>query len=136
MVSMLSSYTIRVRGQSSVRGDNSPLSVVNGIPINNTSVSAGGSNGNGTGNPTGGSSDQGDGLQSINQDDIESMTVLKGAAAAALYGFRAKDGAIIITTRSGVKTRHIGVEFNSHFQPAHALSYTDFQYLYTHDAND
>ena len=97
------STKIRIRGQSSFGGNNSPLIIVNGIPINNSSVSAGGSNGNGTGNPTGGSSDAGDGLQSINQDDIESMTVLKGAAAAALYGFRAKDGAIIITTKSGSK---------------------------------
>src|SRR5260221_962241 len=129
------STKIRIRGQSSFRGDNSPLIVVNGIPINNTSVSAGGSNGNGTGNPTGGSSDQGDGLQSINQDDIESMTVLKGAAAAALYGFRAKDGAIIITTRSGVKSRDIGVEVNSHFQADQALDYTDFQYVYGQGEN-
>ena len=78
------STKIRIRGQSSFGGNNSPLIIVNGIPINNSSVSAGGSNGNGTGNPTGGSSDAGDGLQSINQDDIESMTVLKGAAAAGL----------------------------------------------------
>ncbi|QRR04060.1 SusC/RagA family TonB-linked outer membrane protein [Dyadobacter sandarakinus] len=122
------STKIRIRGQSSFGGNNSPLIIVNGIPINNSSVSAGGSNGNGTGNPTGGSSDAGDGLQSINQDDIESMTVLKGAAAAALYGFRAKDGAIIITTKSGSKTTGIGVELNSNFQAQEALDYTDFQY--------
>lgn len=124
------STKIRIRGQSSFGGNNSPLIIVNGIPINNSSVSAGGSNGNGTGNPTGGSSDAGDGLQSINQDDIESMTVLKGAAAAALYGFRAKDGAIIITTKSGSKTTGIGVELNSNFQAQEALDYTDFQYEY------
>lgn len=124
------STKIRIRGQSSFGGNNSPLIIVNGIPINNSSVSAGGSNGNGTGNPTGGSSDAGDGLQSINQDDIESMTVLKGAAAAALYGFRAKDGAIIITTKSGSKTTGIGVELNSNFQAQQALDYTDFQYEY------
>jgi len=129
------STKIRIRGQSSFKGDNSPLIVVNGIPINNTSISGGGSNGNGTGNPTGGSSDQGDGLQSINQDDIESMTILKGAAAAALYGFRAKDGAIIITTRSGVRNRDIGVEVNSHFQADQALDYTDFQYIYGQGEN-
>ncbi|HWK04298.1 MAG TPA: SusC/RagA family TonB-linked outer membrane protein [Puia sp.] len=126
---------IRIRGQSSFKGDNSPLIVVNGIPINNTSISAGGSAGNGTGNPTGGSSDQGDGLQSINQDDIESMTVLKGAAAAALYGFRAKDGAIIITTKSGARSRDIGVELNSNFQASRALDYTDFQYVYGQGEN-
>jgi TonB-linked SusC/RagA family outer membrane protein len=124
------STKIRIRGQSSFGGNNSPLIIVNGIPINNSSISAGGSNGNGTGNPTGGSSDSGDGLQSINQDDIESMTVLKGAAAAALYGFRAKDGAIIITTKSGSKSTGIGVEINSNFQAQQALDYTDFQYEY------
>ncbi|MCF0063000.1 SusC/RagA family TonB-linked outer membrane protein [Dyadobacter chenwenxiniae] len=124
------STKIRIRGQSSFGGNNSPLIIVNGVPINNSSVSAGGSAGNGTGNPTGGSSDAGDGLQSINQDDIESMTVLKGAAAAALYGFRAKDGAIIITTKSGSKSTGIGVELNSNFQAQEALDYTDFQYEY------
>lgn len=124
------SSKIRIRGQSSFGGSNSPLIIVNGIPINNSSISGGGSNGNGTGNPTGGSSDQGDGLQSINQDDIESITTLKGAAAAALYGFRAKDGVLIITTKSGTKTTGIGVEINSNFQTERALDYTDFQYEY------
>lgn len=124
------SSKIRIRGQSSFGGNNSPLIIVNGIPINNSAISAGGSAGNGTGNPTGGSSDQGDGLQSINQDDIESMTVLKGAAAAALYGFRAKDGAIIITTKSGRAGSGIGIEVNSNFQAEQALDYTDFQYQY------
>lgn len=123
------STKIRVRGQSSFSGDNSPLIVVNGTPINNTSVSGGGNQGYG-GNVTGGSSDQGDGLQSINQDDIESMTVLKGGAAAALYGSRAKDGAIIITTKSGAKNQGIGIELNSNFQADQALDYTDFQYQY------
>ena len=122
------SSKIRIRGQSSFGGNNSPLIIVNGIPINNSSISAGGANGNGTGNPTGGSSDQGDGLQSINQDDIESMTVLKGAAGAALYGFRAKDGVILITTKTGTKSRGIGVEVNSNIQTERALDFTDFQY--------
>ncbi|MEO6220258.1 MAG: SusC/RagA family TonB-linked outer membrane protein, partial [Ginsengibacter sp.] len=125
-----SSSKIRIRGQSSFGGNNSPLIVVNGVPINNSAISAGGSAGNGTGNPTGGSSDQGDGLQSINQDDIESLTILKGAAAAALYGFRAKDGAIIITTKTGKGKTGIGIELNSNFQAERALDYTDFQYQY------
>lgn len=129
------STKIRIRGQSSFGGDNSPLIVVNGTPINNTSVSAGGSASNGTGNVTGGSSDQGDGLQSINQDDVESITVLKGGAAAALYGARAKDGAIIITTKSGSKNQGIGIELNSNFQTEQALDYTNFQYLYGQGEN-
>jgi TonB-linked SusC/RagA family outer membrane protein len=128
------STKIRIRGQSSFRGDNSPLIIVNGIPINNTSISAGGNTGIG-GNVTGGSSDQGDGLQSISQDDIESLTVLKGAAAAALYGFRAKDGAIIITTKTGSKSQGIGVEFNSNFQADQALDFTNFQYIYGQGEN-
>lgn len=129
------SSKIRIRGQSSFGGNNSPLIIVNGVPINNTAISAGGAAGNGTGNPTGGSSDQGDGLQSINQDDIETMTVLKGAAAAALYGYRAKDGAIIITTKSGSGRAGIGVEINSNFQADQALDYTDFQYEYGQGEN-
>ena len=124
------STKIRIRGQSSFGGDNTPLIVVNGIPFNNSSVSAGGSAGNGAGNSTGGSSDQGDGLQSINPDDIETMTVLKGGAAAALYGSRAKDGVIIITTKSGRGSSGIGVEINSSFMAERALDYTNFQYQY------
>ncbi len=126
------SAKLRIRGQSSFGGDNSPLIVVNGIPINNSSIPTGARN---TENPTGGSSDGGDGLQSINPDDIESMTVLKGAAAAALYGFRAKDGAVIITTKSGAKTTGIGVSYNMNFQADEALDYTDFQYEYGQGRN-
>jgi TonB-linked SusC/RagA family outer membrane protein len=80
-------------------------------------------------------SDNGDGLQSINPDDIESMTVLKGAAAAALYGFRAKDGAIIITTKSGRGQAGLGIEINSIFQADRAIDYTDFQYEYGQGEN-
>ena len=112
------SSKIRIRGQSSFGGDNSPLIVVNGVPINNTTST---SNGN---------ADLGDGLSSINSDDIESMTVLKGATAAALYGFRAKDGVIIITTKSGAGQKGIGVEISSGFQSDVAIDYTDFQYVY------
>jgi TonB-linked SusC/RagA family outer membrane protein len=126
------SSKIRIRGQSSFGGDNSPLIIVNGVPINNNAISAGYQN---PANPTGGSSDGGDGLQSINQDDIESMTVLKGAAASALYGFRAKDGAIIITTKSGTTNSGIGVEYSVNFQASEALDYTDFQYEYGQGEN-
>ncbi|MEO8584190.1 MAG: SusC/RagA family TonB-linked outer membrane protein [Flavitalea sp.] len=117
------SSKIRIRGQSSFGGDNSPLIIVDGLPINNTTS---------TGQ---GRSDGGDGLQSINQDDIASMTVLKGAAAAALYGFRAKDGAIIIVTKSGTKSNGIGIEINSSLQMAQPLDYTDFQQEYGQGEN-
>ena len=124
------STKIRIRGQSSFGGNNSPLIIVNGIPINNSSNSATKSGDASSGNNTGGSSDRGDGLQSINPDDIESMTVLKGATGSALYGFRAKDGVILITTKTGKGQKGIGVELTSNFQAEDALDFTDFQYEY------
>jgi outer membrane receptor protein involved in Fe transport len=72
---------IRIRGQSSFGGNNSPLIVVNGVPIDNTNNGARGDVSEKGSNRT---SDGGDGLSSINPDDIEAMTVLKGAAASAL----------------------------------------------------
>ncbi len=121
------SSKIRIRGQSSFGAQNSPLIVINGIPIDNTTFGVGGSFG---GRGATGSTDGGDGLTSINPDDIESMTVLKGGAAAALYGSRAKDGVIMITTKSGGKTKAIAVEFNSNFTTDTPLDFTDFQYEY------
>jgi len=126
---------IRIRGQSSFKGDNSPLIIVNGIPINNSNFSSRQGDADGTTNRSGSAADGGDGLQSINQDDIETMTVLKGATAAALYGFRAKDGAIVITTKAGRLNSGIGVEINSNTTADRALDYTDFQYEYGQGEN-
>ncbi|GAB3699011.1 SusC/RagA family TonB-linked outer membrane protein [Spirosoma flavus] len=122
---------IRIRGQSSLGAENSPLIVVNGIPINNSTYGIGGNN------PTRGTgtSDGGDGLSSINPDDIETMNVLKGAAAAALYGARAKDGVIMITTRTKGANRGIGVEVTSNVTSDSPLDYTDFQYEYGEGEN-
>ena len=116
------SAKIRIRGQSSFGPNNSPLIVINGIPVNNQPVTSG--------NPNAQESDLGDALQSINPDDIESMTVLKGASAAALYGFRAKDGVIIVTTKSGSKTKGLGIEFRTSYTAEQALDFTDYQYEY------
>lgn len=95
---------VRIRGQSSISGQNNPLVVVNGVPIDNTNFGTNPGNAaadNSVGVRGGGNtSDGGDGLSSINPDDIESMTILKGATAAALYGSRAKDGVIMITTKT------------------------------------
>ncbi len=112
------SSKIRIRGQSSFGGNNAPLMVVNGVPISNSAriLDSDG--------------DYGDGMQSINPDDIESMTVLKGASAAALYGYRAKDGVIIITTKSGARRSGLGIEITSSFIADQALEYTDLQYEY------
>lgn len=111
------STRIRIRGNSAFQGANLPLLVVNGVPIDNTRFQEG-------------NADLGDGLNSINPDDIQSMTVLKGAAAAALYGSRAKDGVIMITTRSGMETKGFGVTYNVNYTTEKAIDYTDFQEEY------
>ena len=124
---------IRIRGQSSFSGQNSPLIVVNGVPIDNSNFSLNsGNNGSdgSTANRDFNNSDGGDGLSSINPDDIEQMTVLKGATAAALYGSRAKDGVIMITTKTKGTTQGIGVVYNSNFTVEQPLDFTDFQYEY------
>ena len=117
---------IRIRGQSSFSGQNSPLIVINGVPVDNSNYALGGNFGNRAAN----SSDGGDGLSSINPDDIETMTVLKGATAAALYGSRAKDGVVMITTKSGTVGAGLGIEYNTNFTTETPLDFTDFQYEY------
>ncbi len=121
------SSKIRIRGISSFGGDNSPLIVVNGVPIDNTSFGARGEVSERGSNRT---SDSGDGLSSINPDDVTSMTVLKGAAASALYGSRAKDGVIMITTRNRAAGKGIQLEYNSNYTFDTPLDYTNYQYEY------
>lgn len=121
------SSKIRIRGVSSFGGNNSPLIVVNGVPIDNTNYGV-----SGDVNEVGRNrrSDSGDGLSSINPDDIVSMNVLKGAAASALYGARAKDGVIMITTKNRAEGSGIQVEFNTNYTYDTPLDYTDYQYEY------
>lgn len=121
------SSKIRIRGISSFGNNNSPLIVVNGIPVDNTSFGV-----SGDVNEVGSNrrSDSGDGLSSINPDDVESMTILKGAAAAALYGARAKDGVIMITTKNGANSEGVEVTYNMNFTDGTPLDFTDYQYEY------
>ena len=130
---------IRIRGQSSISGQNNPLIVVNGVPIDNTNFGTNPGNAsadNSIGVRGGGNtSDGGDGLSSINPDDIESMTVLKGATAAALYGSRAKDGVIMITTKTKGDSKGIGVSYNTNFTNETPLDFTDYQYEYGQGEN-
>ncbi len=107
-------------------GKNNPLIVVNGVPIDNSNYALGGDFGTRAAN----SSDGGDGLSSINPDDIETMTVLKGATAAALYGSRAKDGVVMITTKNRGAGKGFGVTYNTNFTTDTPLDFTDFQYEY------
>jgi len=100
------STRVTIRGESSLNiNANQPLFVVDGIPISNNIV---GSSGRG-----GLEVDYGNSAGEINPDDIASMTVLKGPAAAALYGSRAANGAILITTKSGKGKKGLGVTINS-----------------------
>jgi TonB-linked SusC/RagA family outer membrane protein len=108
-----SSSRIVLRGGSSIAGNNQALIVIDGLPIDNTS-NIGGST-TSTAGPSGLSSvDFGNRGNDVNPDDIASVTVLKGPAAAALYGSRASNGALIITTKSGKKnTEKTSITFNT-----------------------
>ncbi|MEA5256265.1 SusC/RagA family TonB-linked outer membrane protein [Arcicella aquatica] len=115
------SSRVIIRGNGSLGGNNQPLYVINGVPIDNTNVNSAG---------MWGGFDTGDGLNSINPDDIESVTVLKGGASAALYGFRAGSGVILITTKSGKSQKGLGVDFNSTYTAEVPLKLSDYQYQY------
>lgn len=120
-----SSTKIVIRGEQSFTNNN-PLFVVDGIIINNRSVV----------NPTTDAAsgfqeiDFGNGGMEINADDVESVTVLKGPSAAALYGTRASNGVIIITTKNGKKSKGMGVSFNSTTYMEQAFKLPEFQNKY------
>lgn len=115
------STQIRLRGQVAFAGaNNSPLLVINGLPIDQGAQGANGST----------QRDLGDNMNAINPDDIESMTVLKGATAAAIYGSRAANGAIIITTKSGARDQGIGLEYSTSYTTQVPVSYWDLQQVY------
>ena len=115
------SSRVVIRGNGSLNGENQPLYVVNGIPINNANQGTAG---------TFGGIDRGDGLLSLNPDDIETISVLKGGTAAALYGSRAANGVILITTKSGRAQQGLGVEYNSTYTAETPVKMTDWQYQY------
>ena len=107
------SSRVVLRGNSSITGNNQALFVVDGVPFDNSSYGNAGS---------GGGRDLPNGVASISPDDIESMTVLKGPNAAALYGLRASNGVIIITTKSGKagKSKSV-VSFNTNTTFSHPV---------------
>jgi len=101
-----SSSKIVLRGFNSLVADNQPLIVVDGVPMDNFT----GSNNNDYWNPA---PDMGSGLGDLNPEDIESMSVLKGGAASALYGSRASNGVILITTKSGKSKDGVGISYST-----------------------
>ncbi|WP_264552002.1 SusC/RagA family TonB-linked outer membrane protein [Flavobacterium sp. N2038] len=113
------SSRVVIRGATSASGLNQPLYVVDGIPIDNSQQGNAG---------MWGGADKGDGMSSFNPDDIASMSVLKGSAASALYGYRGSNGVILITTKKGKSGTGLGVDFstNSTFNtPASLLNWQD-----------
>lgn len=100
------SSKIVLRGSNSLTGSNQPLIVVDGVPIDNFT----GATNNDYWNP---SLDMGNGLADLNADDIESLSVLKGPSAAALYGTRAGNGVILITTKTGKKQSGLGITLSA-----------------------
>ena len=119
-----------IRGENSLTGDNQPLFVVDGVPIKNSTELR--SNVNISNNMR---IDYGNGAAEINPDDIESITVLKGPNATALYGSRAANGAVLITTKSGKGQKGLGVEFHSSTSYQSPLTKVQYQDVYGQGKN-
>lgn len=112
------SNSVIVRGVSSLGGNNQPLYVVDGVPIVNNATTGADQLNN--------SYDFGNAANLINPDDVETMTILKGAAATSLYGSRAANGVILVTTKKGIKGQN-NVTFNSSVEFSDILRLPEFQ---------
>ncbi|MRT93327.1 SusC/RagA family TonB-linked outer membrane protein [Ancylomarina sp. 16SWW S1-10-2] len=120
------SANIIIRGSTSISGNNQALFVVDGVPMDN-------SNTNTADQSSGwGGYDYGNAASDINPDDVESVSILKGAAASALYGSRAANGVVLITTKKGKKRKGIGVSINSGvtFSTINRETMPEYQYEY------
>jgi TonB-linked SusC/RagA family outer membrane protein len=118
-----SSTSIVIRGASSLTSDNQPLFVIDGVPVQNSLnnvMEMGDRN----------KVDYGNAISDLNPEDVESMTVLKGPSAAALYGSRAGNGVIIVTTKAGRRTKGVGVTFSTNTVFETPYKYLDFHYRY------
>jgi len=127
-----SSTKVLIRGNSSFLGNNDPLYVVDGIPYSNTEVT--------TGDRLLTAGAYGTGISTLDPNDIESMSVLKGAAAAALYGSRAANGVVLITTKSGSKKQRPSqkkyeVTLTSSYSIEKIASLPDYQNSYGQGTN-
>ncbi len=117
-----SASRIVIRGNNSITGNNQALIVVDGVPINAAGSESGGS--------VYSSSVSGGGITDINAEDVETMTVLKGPNAAALYGSRAANGVILITTKKGKRDQGLGLSFNSNVTVGGAMFFPEYQNQY------
>ncbi|UKJ08609.1 SusC/RagA family TonB-linked outer membrane protein [Solitalea lacus] len=128
----LNSTRITLRGDNSLNPNgNNALIVLDGVPMSSSMTSAGVTNAYGAGSGNDVPIDFGNGVSDINPDDIEAITVLKGASATALYGSRAANGALIITTKSGArKNKGLGVTVSSNTSFNDVLKWPDYQHEY------
>ena len=117
------SSRVIIRGNTSLNGNQQPLYIVDGMPITNINRGA-------VTSSTALNVDRGDGISSMNPDDIESISVLKGGAAAALYGSQAANGVVLITTKKGSIQKGIGIEITSDANIGVPAVYPNYQYVY------
>lgn len=120
----MGSSRIIIRGETSISGNNQPLFVVDGVPVDNSQNLG-----------TGGSRDFSNTIADINPEDIESMSVLKGPNAAALYGSRAAAGVVLITTKKGKGAQGLGINVTSNVSLSNLLSLPDYQNTFGQGAN-
>ncbi|MBB5635892.1 TonB-linked SusC/RagA family outer membrane protein [Pedobacter cryoconitis] len=120
----MGSSRIIIRGETSISNNNQPLFVIDGVPVDNSQNLG-----------TGGSRDFANTISDINSEDIESMSVLKGPNAAALYGSRAAAGVILITTKKGKSGQGLGISVNSNATFSTLLTIPSYQNSYGQGAN-
>ena len=120
----MGSSRIVIRGETSIAGNNQPLFIVDGIPVDNSQLNAGGA-----------TRDFRNAIADLNSEDIESISVLKGPNAAALYGSRAAHGVILITTKNGKGQKGLGVSVNSGISFATVATLPDFQNVFGQGSN-
>lgn len=127
---MFGGTKIQIRGASTLSSNNQPIYVVDGVILDN------GVSGNTTADWDAGAnnaSDYGNELKNLNPDDFETVSVLKGVMATALYGSRGLNGAVVITTKSGKGTQGLGISVSQTFGIDHAFKTPDIQTLYVLD---
>ena len=121
----MGSSRIIIRGETSIAGNNQPLFVVDGVPVDNSQL----------GSVGGATRDFKNAIADLNPNDIETLTVLKGPNAAALYGSRAAHGVVLITTKSGKSQKGLGITLNSGITISQVATLPSFQNSYGQGSN-
>lgn len=121
---MFGSTKIQIRGAATLKGNNQPIFVVDGVILDNAASNSGDADWSGDSN------DFGNELKNLNPDDFESVSVLKGAASTALYGSRGLNGAVVITTKKGKAMKGLGITVSQTFGIDHVYNTPDLQNEY------